>query len=73
MELVRYNEQSYKFELEAYQNAFPNFKYEPISFMYVEIGTSRKVPTMPSVVQPIIKPISALRGGIGLKSYTYLF
>jgi len=73
MELARYNEQSYKFELQAYQTAFLNFKYKPSTFMFVEIWTSNKVPAMPSMVQPITKPISALRGGIGLKSYPYVF
>jgi hypothetical protein len=35
----------------------------------VEIGTNNKVPAMPFVVQPIAitKPVSPLRGGIGLK------
>jgi hypothetical protein len=33
----------------------------------VEIETNSRVPTMPSMVQPITKPISPLRGGIGLE------
>jgi hypothetical protein len=33
----------------------------------MEIGTSNRVPTMPFVVQPIIKPVSPLRGGTSLE------
>jgi hypothetical protein len=77
MELAHFNEQSYQLELHAYQTAFPYFKYEPPSFVFVEIGTNSKVPTMPSMVQPITitKPISPLRGGTCLKniSYPYMF
>ncbi len=50
MELARSDEQSYQFELHAYQIGFPNFKYEPPSFIFVEIGISIKVPTTPYVV-----------------------
>jgi hypothetical protein len=33
----------------------------------MEIGISSKVPTMPSVVQLVIKSVNPLKGGIGLK------
>jgi hypothetical protein len=48
----------------AYQTTFPNFPYEPLSFVYVEFGTSSKTLTTPYVVQlvPTTKPISPLRG-----------
>jgi hypothetical protein len=67
MELAPSNEQGYQLEMQAYQTIFLNFKYKPLSFVYVEIRTSRRVPTTPSMVQPITKPISPLRGGIGLE------
>jgi hypothetical protein len=56
-------------ELQAYQIAFPHFKYKPLSFVLVEIGTSNRAPTTPFVVQHVAttKLISPLRGGIGLK------
>jgi hypothetical protein len=40
-----------------------------MSFVYVEIGTSSRVPTTPFVVQhvAITKPISPLKGGTCLK------
>jgi hypothetical protein len=31
MELVRFDEQSYQLELQAYQIVFPDFKYEPMN------------------------------------------
>jgi hypothetical protein len=37
MELVRFNEQNYQHELQAYQTTFLDFKYEPPNFAYVEI------------------------------------
>ncbi len=52
MELTCFDEQSYQLQPHTYQTAFLNFKYEFFSFVYVEIGTSSKVPT-PYVVQPI--------------------
>jgi hypothetical protein len=67
MELAYSNEHSYQLELQAYQIAFFNFKYEPPDFVFMEIGTSNKIPTMPYVVQLIIKPVSPLRGGTCLK------
>jgi hypothetical protein len=73
MELVRSHEQSYQLELYAYQTAFPNFKYKPPSFVYVEIRTSSRVLAMPSMVQPITKPVNPLRGGISLEVIPYLF
>jgi hypothetical protein len=73
MELAHFNEQSYQFELQAYKIAFPYFKYKPLSFVFVEIGTNSKVPTLPSMVQLVTKPISPLRGGTILKSCPYLF
>jgi hypothetical protein len=65
MELVRSNEQSYKLELHTYRTAFPDFKYKPLSFVSMEIGTNSRVPITPFVVQPIA--ITKLRGGIGLE------
>jgi hypothetical protein len=53
MELAHSNEHNYQLELHAYQTTFPHFKYEPPSFVYVEIGISSKVPTTPSMVQPV--------------------
>jgi hypothetical protein len=48
------NEQNYQLELEAYQNVFPDFKYEPSSLVSMEIRTSNRVPATPSMIQPII-------------------
>jgi hypothetical protein len=67
MELVHSNEQSYYLELQAYQTTFLDFRYEPSNFVYVEIGTNSKIPTTPSVVQPVTKPISPLRSGTCLE------
>ncbi len=53
MELAHSDEHNYQLELHAYQTTFPHFKYEPPSFVYVEIGISSKVPTTPSMVQPV--------------------
>jgi hypothetical protein len=55
--------------MKAYRATFPNFKYKPLSFIFVEIGTNSKTLATPSMVQPIAtsKLISPLRGGIGLK------
>jgi hypothetical protein len=33
-----------------YQTTFHDFKYEPLSFVYVEIGTSSRILAMPYVV-----------------------
>jgi hypothetical protein len=38
-----------------------------MSFVFVKIGTSSKVLAMPSMVQPVAKLVSPLRGGIGLE------
>jgi hypothetical protein len=67
MELTCFDEQSYQLELQAYQTAFPDFKYEPPSFVFVEIGTSSKILATSFVVQLITKPISPLRGGTCLE------
>jgi hypothetical protein len=67
MELVHSDEQSYQLELQAYYTAFPDFKYETPSFVSMEIGTNSNVATMPSMVQPVTKPISPLKGGKSLK------
>jgi hypothetical protein len=53
MELARFDEQSYQLELHAYWTTFPNFKYEPFSFVFVEIITNNKTPTTPSMVQHV--------------------
>ncbi len=75
MELACFDEQSYQLELHAYQTAFLDFKYEPPSFVYVEIGTNNKVPTMPSMVQPIsiTKPISPLKRWNRFKNHTLTY
>jgi hypothetical protein len=43
MELVRFDEQSYQLELQAYQITFLDFKYEPLSFIFMEIGISSRI------------------------------
>jgi hypothetical protein len=50
MELARSNEQSYQLELQSYQISFLDFKYKPLSFVFVEIRTKNKIPTTPCVV-----------------------
>jgi hypothetical protein len=50
MELARYGEQSYKLELQAYQTAFPNFKYEPPNFVSMEIGISSRTLITPTLI-----------------------
>jgi hypothetical protein len=50
MELAHFDEHSYQLELHAYQIVFPEFKYKPPNFVYVEIGISNKVPTTLDVV-----------------------
>ncbi len=69
MELACSNEQNYQLELHAYQTTFSDFKYKPPNFIFVEIGTSSRVPSTLFVVQPIAitKPISPLRGGTCLE------
>jgi hypothetical protein len=53
MELAHPNELCYMhIELHAYRTAFPYFKYKPLSFVYVEIGTNRRVPTTRSMALP---------------------
>jgi hypothetical protein len=37
MELVRSHEQNYQLELYAYRTTFLDFKYEPPSFVFVEL------------------------------------
>jgi hypothetical protein len=68
MELAHSNEQSYQLELHAYRTIFLDFKYKPPRIIFVEIGISNKVPTTPSMVQPIaIAKLVTLKGGIGLE------
>jgi hypothetical protein len=69
MELAHSHEQNYQLELHTYQIVCPNFKYEPPSFISMEIGTNSKVPTTPFAVQlvTIIKPVSPLKGGTSLE------
>jgi hypothetical protein len=43
MELAHFDEQNYQLELHAYRTTFPDFKYEPPSFVFVEIGTTSRV------------------------------
>ncbi len=42
MKLTCFDEHSYQIELQAYQIAFLDFKYEPPNFVSVEIRTSSK-------------------------------
>jgi hypothetical protein len=67
MELVHSDEQSYQLNLQAYQIVFPDFKYKPSSFVFVEIGTNSRVPTMPFMVQLVTKLVNPLRGGTCLE------
>ncbi len=48
--------------------AFLDFKYEPRSFVSMQIGTNSKIPTTPFVVQHVTKLINPLGGGIGLET-----
>ncbi len=67
MELAHSYEHNYLFELQAYKIVFLNFKYEPPSFVCVEIGTNSRVPTTLSMVQFVTKPVNPLRGGTSFK------
>jgi len=64
MELAHFDEHAYKLELLAYQTTLLDFKYGPLSFVSMEIGTNSRVLATPFVVQLIVitKPISPLRG-----------
>jgi hypothetical protein len=73
MEVVRFDEQSYQLGLQAYQTTFPDFKYESASFASMEIRTNSKVPTTPSMLQPITKLISPPRGGTCLEIIPLFF
>jgi hypothetical protein len=42
--VVRSDEQSYQLELHAYIIIFLDFKYKPLSFVSMEIGTNKRVP-----------------------------
>ncbi len=48
-----------------YRITFPDFKYEPPSFVFLEIGISSKALATPFMVQLVVmtKPCSPLRGG----------
>jgi len=48
-------------------NYFLKFQVQTPSFVFVEIGTSSRVPATPSMVQLVTKPVSPLRGGTCLK------
>jgi hypothetical protein len=50
MELAYFDEQSYQLELQAYQTIFLDFKYKPLSFVYMEIGTNGRILVTPSLV-----------------------
>jgi hypothetical protein len=69
MELAHFDEQSYQLELQAYRTTFPDFKYKPLNFISMEIGTNSRVQTTPSMVQhiAITKLIGPLRGGTCFK------
>jgi hypothetical protein len=45
-------------------NCFLKFQVQTPSFVFVEIGTSSRVPTIPYMVQFVTKPISPLKGEI---------
>jgi hypothetical protein len=64
MELAHFDEHAYKLEWLAYQTTLLDFKYGPLSFVSMEIGTNSRVLATPFVVQLIVitKPISPLRG-----------
>jgi hypothetical protein len=66
---VTWERVSCQLELHTYQTVLPDFKYDPFSFIFVEIGMSNKVTTTPSLVQliAITKLVNPLRGGIGLE------
>jgi hypothetical protein len=63
MKLTHFDEQNYQLELQVYRTTFPDFKYEPLSFIYMEIGINSRVLATPSMVQhiAITKPITPLR------------
>ncbi len=66
-ELARSDEQVYQLDLQLYQIVFPNFKYEPPSFVSMEIGTNNKPPTTtPSMVQHVAT--TKLRSGTCLET-----
>jgi hypothetical protein len=74
MELARIGEDVYQLELQAYQTTFLDFKYEPTSFVYVEIKTSTRTTSASFTFgpnpreQPVItKLISPIRGGTCLE------
>jgi hypothetical protein len=73
MELVCFHEQSYQLELYAYQTVFLDFKYEPPSFVSMEIGTNSRILAMPFMVQHVTKLVSPLISGISLKIIPYMF
>jgi hypothetical protein len=58
MKLAHFDEQSYQLELQAYQISFLDFKYKPLSFVSMEVGTNNKVPATPFMVEPVIKLVS---------------
>ncbi len=69
MELAHSDEQGYQLKFHAYRIAFLDFKYKPLSFVSMEIGTNIKILATPFVVQlvAITKSIYPLRGGISLE------
>jgi hypothetical protein len=67
MELACFNEQNYQLELQTYQTTFPNFKYKPPSFIFVETGTRNITPITPIGVQLVVtKLVSPLKSGTSL-------
>jgi len=54
MELAHSGEHVYQLELQVYQTTFPNFKYEPPSFVSMKIGTSSKTMT---TTTPFVKQL----------------
>jgi hypothetical protein len=75
MDLARIDEHVYQLELQAYQTAFLDFKYEPPSFVSMEIKTSTRTTSATSFTfgpnpreqHVITKPINPIRGGTCLE------
>jgi len=50
MEPAHFDKKNYQLKLHTYRTTFLDFKYGPLSFVYVKIGTSSRVLTMSSMV-----------------------
>ncbi len=69
MESPHFNDQGHQLELQVYWTTFPHFKYEPPSFVSLEIGTNSKTLATSFMVKLVAmtKPVSLLRGGTSLE------